>query len=244
MSILPLSGIRRLACLLAAGGTLAVAQVTENPAADKSAPVAASAPAAATPEVTATNAPVAPSDKPARIEILKPGDKLHFMIEEDPARSGPQEVIVSPLGDLLFAVSRNSDVSIPISSNNKTLGAIKQELKEKLDADYYVDCHLYLKIHEQLGQKGEILFSGQVRANILPLAPGERITLFEAMLKVGYTDFANLKKVVLHRKETETGKSTSVVFNVDAMIKGDRSKDIELKDGDHIEVREKTLVGL
>ena len=178
---------------------------------------------------------------------LGSGDKLQFVIEEDPATAGgtkgPTELVVGPGGEVNFPVSRDADQFISVNVRDKTLAKIKDELKSKLDADFYQNATIQLRIKEQAQKRGEILFTGQVRASVLPILPGESISLFEAMVKVGYTEFANLKKVRLHRVNPTTGKTETTIYDVDAMIKGDHSKDVHLQDGDHVEVKEKTIVG-
>jgi protein involved in polysaccharide export with SLBB domain len=175
---------------------------------------------------------------------IGPGDKVHFFIEEDPVKGvGPIELMVSPSGDINFPVSRTSDVLISVDTRGKSLARIKEELKAKLDSEYYVNATVFLRVHQQVQKAGQVLFSGQVRSNVLPIAPGETVTLFEAMIKVGYSDFANLKKVKLNRRDPATQKMEQRTFDVDAMLKGDRSKDLPLQDGDHVEVPEKKIVG-
>jgi protein involved in polysaccharide export with SLBB domain len=175
---------------------------------------------------------------------LGPGDRLQFFVQEDPVKGpGPIELLVSPVGDVSFPVSRNSDILIAINVAGKPIARIKQELKAKLDADYYWDATVFLKVSDQLQRRKQILLSGEVRSNVLSFGAGETVTLFEAIVKAGYTEFANLKKVHLNRFNSATQKTEGRVIDVDAMFKGDRTKDIPLEDGDHIEIRQKTIVG-
>jgi hypothetical protein len=57
------------------------------------------------------------------------------------------------------------------------------------------------------------------------------------LTEVGTTEFANLKKVKLDRVGAD-GKSQITTHDIDAVDKGDRSKDIELRDGDRVTVPE------
>jgi protein involved in polysaccharide export with SLBB domain len=220
---------------VALGLTTALAWSWPLTAAEKRAP----APAAPAQAEAAGREPVAASRLPDRLDK---GDKVEFSIEEDPVKSGgPQELIVLPLGDINFPVSRNSDLLIPIRAAGKTIDEVKASLKAKLDADYYQNATVFLRPKEQAPRRAQVLFTGQVRTSILNLNGGETVTLFEALLRVGTTEFAHLKKVTVHRKSGAAGKPETLVLDVAAMQKGDRSKDISLQDGDLVEVPEKTL---
>lgn len=174
-------------------------------------------------------------------QVLEPGDKIQFFIEEDPVKGGgPVELLVSSLGDLYFPVSRNSDVVISVNVKGKTAAAVKEELKTRLDADYYQNATVFLKIFQALGRRGQVTFAGEVRQTILPIDPGQDLTLFQAILRVAPTDFARLNKVRLNRYNPATQKTDTTTHDVEVMIqKGDRSQDVKLQDGDHIVVPQK-----
>jgi protein involved in polysaccharide export with SLBB domain len=204
-------------------------QAADTPAA----PAGATGVAAATPGDSATS----------RVDRLEKGDKVEFYIEEDPVRSsGPQELLVLPLGDISFPVSRNSDVVIPVKAAGRAISEVKADLKARLDADYYHDSHIFLKLKEQAPRRGQILFTGQVRTSILNLGASETISLFQAILQVGVSEFANLKKVRVHRTDPATGKREMTIVDVAAMQKGDLSKDMPLRNGDLVEVPERTFI--
>lgn len=214
---------------------MALVWETAHGQASAPAPTNASAPGAVTAEA---GGGARPSNQ------LTPGDRLQYFIQEDPVKgAGPIDLLVSPLGDVNFPVSRTSDILIVLKVAGKPIAQIKQELKEKLDADYYQDATVFLKVSDQLQRRKQILLSGEVRSNVLSFGAGESVTLFEAIVKAGYTEFANLKKVRLNRLNPATQKTEQRVFRVNEMFDGDRTKDIPLEDGDHIEIPQKTIVG-
>lgn len=170
-------------------------------------------------------------------------DKLVFRIHEDPMKGpAPEEISVTPQGELNFRVTRGSDEMITINARGKTLAQVRQELKARLEADYYHTATAELKLKEQSRRAGQVLFFGAVRNNLLPLVPGEPKTIFEGVYQVGVNEFANLKKVKLSRVDPKTGKPETTIINLEAIKKGDRTQDVQLQDGDRIEIPEKSIV--
>lgn len=164
---------------------------------------------------------------------LSPMDKLSVAIAQDPVAGRPVEISVSPLGDLAVPVSRCCEESIVLNVRGKTVEAVEKELKEKLEADFYKTATVQIRVIDPTRRKGQVLLRGAVRATSLQLDPGKPKTLFEALTEVSTTEYANLRKVKLDRN----GKFTE--HDIEAVSKGDRSKDIELQDGDRITVPEK-----
>jgi protein involved in polysaccharide export with SLBB domain len=172
---------------------------------------------------------------------LRPADKLLFAVREDPvAGAGAEELTVNPLGEATFRVSRGAAAAITLNVAGRTLAQVKAELQTRLLAEYYNVATIDLRLKETTQAAGKILFSGAVRANIVPIQPGERKTLFEALLQVGTTDFANLRKVRLSRVDPRTGAEGAWIYDAEA-IRKDRSKDVLLLDGDRLDVPEKTI---
>lgn len=174
---------------------------------------------------------------------LQPGDKVYFRIEEDPApaRSAEEVVAINALSVIQFPVTRGSDVMVTVNVKGKTLAQVRQELKTKLDEDYYVDCHLRLGLKDQSQRPGKVLFTGAVKSNVLQLTPGATVTIYEAIAQVGTTEFANLKKVVINRVDPASQKPRVITVDID-QIRKDRSRDIPLQDGDRVDVKEKGLL--
>jgi protein involved in polysaccharide export with SLBB domain len=164
---------------------------------------------------------------------LNPMDKLSISIAEDPVKGQPADIIVSPLGDLVVRVSRCCEESVVVNVRGKTLEQVQKELKEKLEADFYQKVTLQVRLMDQTRRKGSVFLRGAVRANSVPMDPGKPLTLWEALNQAGTTEYANYRKIKLDRN----GKISE--HDIEAVNKGDRSKDIELQDGDRITVPEK-----
>jgi protein involved in polysaccharide export with SLBB domain len=164
---------------------------------------------------------------------LSPMDKLSVSISQDPIPGKPVEVSVSPLGDLTVPVSRCCEDSIIINVCGKTVEAAEKEIKERLEADYYEKATVQLRVIDASRRKGQVLLRGAVRQSAIPLDPGKAKTLYEALTEAGTTDYANLKKVKLDR-----AGSPIKYYDMTAVEKGDRTKDVELQDGDRVTVDE------
>jgi hypothetical protein len=168
-------------------------------------------------------------------------DKLLFRVREDPIIAPAEEVFVKANGNVEFRYSRGADDVITLSVRGKTLAEVKSELKVKLDAEYYHNATVELKLKDQSPRKGHVLFTGAVGQNFIELFPGEEKTIYEGVYAAGPNKFANLEKVRHTRLDPVTGKPVTRVFDIKAIRKGDRSQDILLKDGDRIEIVEKNL---
>jgi len=188
----------------------------------------------------------------AETRDLKAGDEFNFRVEEDPIKSqSPIRVAATELGDAYFPVSRLTDTTVSINVRGKRLDEIRKELKEKLEKDYYQKATVTLQLAGIGGQSqaalggagGKVIFFGALRG-VIPLPEGEKLTLSEAVLRLGGGGggYANLKKVKLTRKDPETGRPVTRIIDVDSVIhKNDSSADVELRDGDRVEVPEKLI---
>jgi protein involved in polysaccharide export with SLBB domain len=168
---------------------------------------------------------------------LNPMDKLSVSIAQDPAPGRPVELSVSPLGDLVVPVSRCCEESVVLSVRGKSVEEVEKELKTRLEADFYQTATVQVRVIDPTRRKGQVLLRGAVRATSVQLDSGKPKTLWEALTEVGTTDFANLKKVKLDRVDAN-GKSQITTHDIEAVDKGDRTKDIELRDGDRVTVPE------
>jgi len=164
---------------------------------------------------------------------LSPMDKLSVSIAQDPVVGKPVEINVSPLGDLTIPVSRCCEESIVVNVRGKTVEEAEKEIKQRLEADYYQNATVQLRVIDQTRRKGQVLLRGAVRQSSVLLDPSKPKTLYEALTEAGTTDYANLKKVKLDRVG-----SPIKYYDMTAVEKGDRSKDVELQDGDRITVEE------
>ena len=172
---------------------------------------------------------------------LMPNDRLAFRIEEDPTKSSdPTAVTVTPLGEIHFQVTRGSDLSVVVNARGKTLAQVKAELKSRLDAEYYQNATVFLNVLNHYLQQGKVLFVGPAIKGTIQLRPGETKTLTEAIIQLGYNDFVNLKKVTVERLDPVTKQLSTIVIDVDGVIRlKDRSKDILLQDGDRVKTVDK-----
>ncbi|MEW6155980.1 MAG: ankyrin repeat domain-containing protein [Verrucomicrobiota bacterium] len=80
-----------------------------------------------------------------------------------------------------------------------------------------------------------LYFMGEVKANALPLAPGSEKTISQALLQVGVTEFANLKRVKISRMDPSTKVYTNFFVNVSDINQG-KTNDVVLQAGDRIHV--------
>jgi protein involved in polysaccharide export with SLBB domain len=200
-------------------------------------------------EPVPTNRPPALTNS---VPVLDPGesyqpspqDKFQFYIEEDPNKGvEPETRNVSALYELRFNASRNTDTPIVINARGKTVADIKKELKEKLDADYYQNATVVLKLSERHLKPEKVFVTGAIRGQV-PLLPGEAKTVMQAIVELGSdAEYANLKKVKLHRYNPSANKDDIYIIDVGAMLKGkSRKDDMILQGGDRIEVPEKGFI--
>lgn len=171
---------------------------------------------------------------------LAAADKLRYSIDEDPVLSAnATELVVTPLGDVSFQVSRGFDTIIVLNVRGKTLEEVKRELKTRLDAEYYRNAQVSLQLVSPSLRIGQAQFFGMVRGPV-KLIPGETKYVSDGILELNYNDFADLRRVKLFRLGS-TNKLPRIIDVKKVLERGDRSLDVILKDGDRIEVPEKGL---
>lgn len=184
---------------------------------------------------TATNASL-------KLDVM---DKVRFRVEEDPS-TGSKVEAVGPLGKLTLPVSMGfEDPVITVDAKGLTLEELSEAIRKELEGKYYKKATIKLSIVDKTQKVGQALFIGECRG-VMPLPPNEEVLLSTALIKLGYSEFANLRKVEVYREDKITGnKQDAMVFDMEAVIKkGDRTKnkDLVLQDGDRVNVREKTLL--
>ncbi len=184
-----------------------------------------------------------PGPQPASSgQTLEPGAKVSFTLAEDPrAGTVPLELTVDPRSYLHFPVSRGFDETVDILVENKTCLQVQKELKEKLDGNYYKNATVVITPGPQPLLPGKIILTGPVRANFVPIIPGEHKNLLEVILTAGPSEFANLKKVKIMRTDPVTGKTEEKIYDVED-IKKHPTKDVPVRDGDRIDIREKNIL--
>ena len=163
------------------------------------------------------------------------GDIVTFAIAQD--REPPQIMRVTDTGELDFSLFPKIG---RISVVGRNCAEIASELKHKLEADYYYTADVSLGINQvnHLDSRGKIYLTGNVR---LPgpqdLPSSERTMVSTAIIRAGGVDkFANGHKVQVTRKD-KNGNAQRYIVDVKAIIeKGRLDKDMELEDGDYINV--------
>ena len=192
----------------------------------------------------ASSETTAPSPLSAVIYRLGPQDKITYRVEEDPIKTGqPEALTVSALGELELPVSRGYDERIIVQANGRNLTEIKAEIKAKLENGYYKQATVHLRLVNQSRRVGQVLFYGKMVRGAIELFPNEPKMLSAAIIQLGYSDFADLKRVKLHRIDPATGTNQTTTVDVKSILKtNDRSKDILLQDGDRVEVLERNFL--
>ena len=163
------------------------------------------------------------------------GDIVTFSIAQD--REPPQVMQVTDTGELDFSLFPKIG---RISVVGRTCAQVASELKHKLEADYYNAADVTLGINRvnHSDSKGRVYLSGLVRApGPQELPSNERTTLSIAIMRAsGFAPYANGSKVQVTRTD-KGGKVERFVVDVKSILDGGhREKDVELMDGDYINV--------
>lgn len=226
----------------------------------------ATAPAGAGAGAKAAKEPQSTTVIDAENRELKPHDVLGFLIDQDPSvvealrggngGSGDAEtVFVTDAGEAMFRVTRMSPISVKLSVAGKKLVGVRKELKAMLDAEYYQDCSFRLDLQavdrssamlESSGSARVVLYGNGGLSGTFPIIEGRKLMLSDVIISAGGksgNEYANLKKVKIRRVDPATNKETVIEANVTNIIeKGDRNADIELKDGDRVEVPARSIL--
>jgi protein involved in polysaccharide export with SLBB domain len=171
--------------------------------------------------------------------VLSYQDKLSFSVDQDPAPGRPVTVLVTAGGDLEVPVSRCCDTTITVAAVGRRLSEVEADLQRMLAAEYYHQPKVQLRLIDSTPRPGQVWISGAVKANIVQLPQGKALTLWQALVQAGPTEFANLSRVRVHRMDPQSRETRTFVVDVEAVQKGDWQKDLELQDGDRIEVKER-----
>jgi protein involved in polysaccharide export with SLBB domain len=163
------------------------------------------------------------------------GDIVTFAIAQD--REPAQIMRVTDTGELDFSefpkIGR-------ISVVGRNCSDVAAELKHKLEADYYYAADVSLGINQinHSDSRGRVYLTGNVRApGPQDLPENEQTMVSTAIIRAGgFAQFANGRKVQVTRKD-KNGQVEHFVIDVKSIIeKGRRDKDMELQDGDYINV--------
>ncbi len=198
-----------------------------------------------TPAVNAAATIAATATKPDA-PLLTTGDKLKFRIKEDPNQPAPyMRVLVSSTGEGDFPIASAASTTITLTLRGKTLAQAKEELVKSLLEDYYHKVTVDMDMEDRGLKAGQVVVTGAIRGRTvtLPLAPGEKLSIWEAVMKAGPDEFAKLNKVKIFRVDPNNPKPEPLIVDVEKISKGDRTLDIQVQDGDRIDVPEKSFTG-
>ncbi len=167
------------------------------------------------------------------------GDIVTFSIAQD--RQPPQIMRVTDTGELDFSYFPKIG---RISVVGRTCAEVAAELKHKLEADYYKAADVTMGINQinHLDSRGRVFVTGNVaRPGPDNLPANEDMTVSGIIIAAGGpTQMAWTSKVQVTRQES--GKTNRFLVDVNSIInKGHREKDVELLDGDYINVPQKPV---
>lgn len=182
-----------------------------------------------------------PAPDPHPKHLLRAGDRIQYRVAEDPVRGpAPLLVAVNSVGEVSFPVSRDSDLRITLLVRGRSVEEVREELTRRLVADYYHRATVELTLGEKIVTPGRVQFFGEMSAT-LPLTPDTPpLLLSDAILQLGFTADADLRRVKVHRVDPESQQSRTLEINVRSILRdGIRERDLILQDGDRVEVRTK-----
>jgi protein involved in polysaccharide export with SLBB domain len=171
--------------------------------------------------------------------VLRSEDRLQYRIGEDPAPDRmPMLVGVNSVGEASFPVSRDSDIRLTVNVRGKSLGDVRSEVKRLLEEDYYHVATVTLTLDDKKLTPGKVIFTGEVQGTIALLPDEPPKLLAETILALRPSDYADLRRVKLFRKDETEPR----IINVrDVLNKRDGQADLELLDGDRVEVPAKWI---
>ncbi len=226
-------------------------------------PVAASTPSATTnaPAVAAaTNAAVSTLQIDPEARELRPKDAFRFRIHQDPVGgSDSLRTTITDSGEAIFNVSRGDATYVTIKAAGRRLADVRSELKQRLEAEYYVVATIDLNLESiALPQGGTAEIGGVTTQSTVPtvvvfdalqgefaVPDGQPLMLSTIMLKLPSNQFANRKKVEVQRVGPDGKSLPPIKVNVDdLLLNNNRSADVELKAGDRIRVPRRVIFGL
>lgn len=210
----------------------------------------------ATASGTANQAPEAAIDTETR--ELKARDILRYRIHEDPVGGADSlRVTVNDAGEALFNVTRSDSTYVAVKATGRRLQDVRQELKQKLEAEYYIRATVDLSLETVASVSGagggaaaaaafatlpKVVVYGELQGSFV-IPEGQRLMLSDVMIGMPKNPFARLDKVEIQRLGPDGKALPSVVVDVEELInKNNRSMDVELKDGDRIRVPKKKVL--
>ena len=160
------------------------------------------------------------------------GDRLSFRIVED--QEDPKPIIVTDSGELELPYLGR------FPALDKTCRQLANEIKAKLEEDYYYQATVILAVDQLNKSRGKVYLVGYVRMPGPQDIPSDEVfTLSKAIMRAGgFSDFADKKKVRVTRKgPTGDGTTQTAEIDVSSILEhGRQERDIKLEVGDLIYV--------
>lgn len=189
---------------------------------------------------------------------LKPRDTFRYRVHEDPVGGADSlRVVINDAGEALFNVTRSDSTYVTIKAAGRKLPEVRQELKQKLEAEYYIRATVDLSLETVASVSGaaagaagaaayatlpKVVVYGELQGSFV-IPEGQRLMLSDVMIGMPRNPFARLDKVEIQRLGTDGKALPSIVVDVEGLItKNNRSLDVELKDGDRIRVPKKKVL--
>ena len=173
---------------------------------------------------------------------FRAGDVFRYWIEEDPnnRNSDGVQVRVTSAGKMLCPVSSGYQPYVTVDCIGKKLAAIREDVKKQLEEKYYYHAEVHLDLDAILkgqdatgaGSGGTAVVFGEMSGKI-PLPEGQKVFLSQALATMHPGEWADLSTVKVNRKN---GKTLTIDVKK-ILAKNLRANDVELQDGDMIEVR-------
>jgi protein involved in polysaccharide export with SLBB domain len=168
---------------------------------------------------------------------LRIGDRVAFQIMED--KEAPKSLAVADSGELdIPYIGR-------VAAVDKTCKQLNEEVKAKLEQEYYYRATVVLALDVANRILGRIYVWGQVRnQGPIDIAVNENLTAGKAILRAGgFADFAkkNKVKVIRGSGSDAAGKKTFELNMVEILEDGKTEKDITLQPDDSVIVSSRLI---
>lgn len=166
---------------------------------------------------------------------LRAGDKISFRIEQD--QDDAKSLLVTDSGE----------VEVPyigrVMAASKTCKLLSEELKTLLEKEYYYRANVQVGLDSINKVRGKAYIWGQVlKTGTVDIPVDEKLTVSKAILQSGGPGaWANTKEVKIIRKSGNEQKPTTILVNLDEVMKGKIDADIALEPEDMVIIPERLI---
>ncbi len=174
------------------------------------------------------------SKTPIEEKIINSGDLISVTVTED--GTGPQVMLVDEQGNITLPYAGN------IHAKGKTYQQLAEDIRVALLNTYYTKATVNVEPASQQGTRGRIFVLGQVAyPGPVKIPTDEILTASRAILQVGLTQYADLTRVSIVRKDpADPAKDSRITINVSAVINnGHFDEDVIVRANDMIFVPSK-----